>query len=63
MDASQYEFLAVRLVEIDVGFYKSEGTRYLVHDAVDKLIEIEKRADSLRGLLQPEQIFHQVRGG
>src|SRR5258705_1386171 len=59
VDACQYEFLAVRFVEIDVGFYQSEGTSYLIHDAIDKLIQIEKGTDPLGGFLKPEQILHQ----
>ena len=60
VDAGQHEFLALGLVEIDVGFYESEGAGYLIHDAIDELIEIEKGTDAVGGLLQAEQIVHQI---
>jgi hypothetical protein len=60
MDASEHQFVAVRFVEIDIRLYESEGARNLVHDAVDKLIEIKEGIDSVRGSLQPEQIVGQI---
>src|SRR5260370_38941433 len=58
VDAGQHEFLAMLLIQVDVRFQRSERTRYLVYDAVDKLIQIEERTDPLGGFLQPEQIIH-----
>jgi hypothetical protein len=60
VDAGEHQFVAAGLVEIHVRLHQSEGTRNLVYDAVDKLIEIKEGTDSVRGFLEPEQILSQI---
>src|SRR6202020_2617918 len=58
VDATHYHLSASFVVKIDAAFQKAEGMGYLVHDVIDKLIEVENWADFLRSLLQFLQVFY-----
>jgi hypothetical protein len=53
---------ALLIVQINAGLKAAKGLRYLIHYAVEELIEIENRCNSLRGFLHPLQIFYKVGG-
>src|SRR5579871_1118781 len=58
--AGQYHFLAKLVVQIDAGLNAAKRPRYVVHDIVDQLIEVENGIDLLRGLLHFLQFFNLV---
>ena len=45
VNAGEDELFAVGLVEVNACFDEPERVRYVIDDAVDELVEIEKRVD------------------
>lgn len=60
--ASQHHITAILVVQIDTGFHASKGLRHFVDHAVNQLIEIENRRDSLRGFLHTLQVVDKIGG-
>ena len=60
--AGQHHLAVILVVQVDTGFQTSKGLRHFVDDAVNQLIEIENRRDSLRGLLHALQVVDKIGG-
>ncbi len=52
----------ILVVQVDAGFQTAKGLRDFVDDAVNQLVEIENRRDSLRGLLHALQVIDKIGG-
>src|SRR5216684_1752211 len=58
--ARHYHLSAAFVMQVNARFQATKRTRNIVHNSVNKLIEVEDRADLLRSLLQSLQIFYLV---
>src|SRR5581483_12493027 len=57
MDSGQYQFCALRVVQVDVRLHAAERTRGIVDHVINELVQVKNRADLLRRLLQLQEIF------
>jgi hypothetical protein len=61
-NARKHHLVTFFIMQEDAGLNAAKRARYLGYDAVNELIQIEDRSNSLRGSLNALQVFNQIRG-
>ena len=58
--SAQHHLAASFVVQVDARLQTAKAENYFIDDAVDELVEIENRRDSLRSFLHTLQIFDEI---